>query len=579
MSLTNAGDALATGPLPARGWLRQVGPGALLCALACVGYLRTGPAPFIWDDLPHIVENPKIAQPSSAWDWLWAGTQETRPLLNLSFAANRAVFGLEPGGWRATNLALHALCAWLLWRVLRRRMPALLPDRDAVTHAAAAWLGAAWFAVHPLATEAVTYVNSRSVVMASVAMLAAWLQLERRRVAAPGGAAWIGAVPALLLGVALLAKEMAVMLPFLIAWCDGWAPLAPSAPAAVAPTSSLGDPWRRLWLSLGQRDVRRLLLALLVLPALHLALRSPHAAHIGAAVGSPIDAALAQPAILLRLLALVVFPVGQNLDHDARLFAWNGEDALGLGLSLGFWALCLGLALRLRHRWPAALVGLGGLLLAMAPTNSVVPFFDAMCERHLYPGLWMAAFAVGPGLATLGNWVGDSVRHLPWRPAVAMAVPAVVLTGLLTATLLRNEIWRDPVALWLDAAEKSPDKGRPAGQLGATLARAGWLEAAQPALERAVRLDPHVYVWRQNLGLLYRLRGGPEREIALWQARVAEAPADREAARTLRTLRRPAVSLPRPSPDPQPVAPVEVPAPATSAAVDRPDLSGQGAAP
>ncbi len=598
MSVTPAAQARALAPRPIACWLRRFAPGALLCALACAGYLRTGPAPFVWDDLPHIVDNPRIARPVAAWDWLQAGTQETRPLLNLSFAVSRAVFGLEPGGWRATNVALHTLCAWLLWRVLRRRMPALLPDHGGGAHALAAWLGAAWFAVHPLATEAVTYINSRSVLMASAAMLAAWLQLERRRAGVASGAAWSGAVAPLLLGVALLAKEMAVMLPLLIAWCDGWAPLtasaaalgssaAPLSPAppasaelaAEAPTSRRGEfgrtLWRRLWRCLWRRDVRGLLPALLVVPALFLALRSPHTAHIGAAVGSPVDAALAQPAILLRLLALAVLPIGQSLDHDARLFAWDVDDALRLGLSLGFWALCLGLAWRLRQRFPAAIVGVGGLLLAMAPTNSLVPFFDAMCERHLYPGLWMAAFGVGPCLGALSGWVGVRMG----RSGLAVVPAAALLTALLGATLARNELWRDPVALWLDAAEKSPDKARPAGQLGATLAGAGWLEAAQPALERAVRLEPHVLVWRQNLGLLYRLRGAPEREIALWEARVAEAPADLAAARALRTLRGAPGRPPRPAADPGEARPAAGLASPPGGAVDRSGMSGQGAAP
>ncbi|MEY3012324.1 MAG: hypothetical protein RIT45_1059 [Pseudomonadota bacterium] len=490
-----------------------------LAAAAIAGYVRSFDVPFIWDDLPHIANNAQIRAPLGSGAWLHAGTQETRPLLNLSFAVNHAIFGLAPAGWHATNVLLHVLAVWALSAALRalfRRRPGapLDPDADAFAPRAAA-AGALLFAVHPLATEAVTYINSRSVVAATAAMAAAFWALERRRAAGTAATVWQRALPGALLAFGLLWKEMAVTLPALVLVVDALLP--------PRDTSGTTLPWRtRL------RGPLALLPALLVLPILFAFFRSPHTQHIGFSVAEPIRSAATQPIALARLAALALLPVGQNLDHDLPLVP--SPLAPESVLALVGWALAVVSVWRVRHRSPLPLLGVLAFLLVMAPTNSVVPFYDAMCERHLYPGLAVVCAGGGAVLARLADPPGSHRR--------AMGATAALTLVLLTLTLLRNELWRDPRALWRDAAAGSPHKARPAAQLGAHLARDGDLDQARPLLERAVALAPEVRPFRENLGLLYRLQGRPEAELALWQARVDAAPDDAVAARILARLRR-----------------------------------------
>lgn len=503
-----------------------------LVGLAVVGYAHALDVPFVWDDLPHIVANRALTAPQGPWDWLRAGTQETRPLLNLSFALNHALAGLAPPLWHAVNVALHVWVVVSLAAVLTLLL-ARAPWAEGRSQRAAdaAWLGAAWFAVQPLATEAVSYINSRSVVMACAGMWIAWRNLEAARAARAPGAAGAGGAGGLgrwwaaaaWWALALLSKEMALVLPALVWWADV---TLPALTDASPPRAALG--WRRL---LPRRDVLGLLPVAALVPLLFAVMRSPHQSHIGWQVADPVQSALVQPWIVGRLVGLALVPLGQNLDHDVDV---GGVADPALWLAWGGWLALAAAAWRLRRSRPEALFALGALWIAMAPTNSVVPFYDPICERHLYPGLAALAAVVGPALQGAQERVDGLLpgRHFGrWLVGVLLAALALV-------TVARNEVWRDPVALWTDAALGSPAKARPAAQLGAHLAQQGRLDEARPWLERAVRQQPDGRVWRENLGLLYRLQGHPEQERALWRQRLAEAPDDADARAAVARIER-----------------------------------------
>jgi hypothetical protein len=139
-------------------------------------YARSLPAPFLPDDERSITENRQIrtlsplsVPLSPPRDTPVAG----RPLVNLTFAANYAVGGLDPRGYRAVNIALHIGAAMLLFGLVRRSV-LLRPGIDAHQPHAAGLAGicALIWLVHPLQTEAVIYLSQRSELMMGTAYLA-----------------------------------------------------------------------------------------------------------------------------------------------------------------------------------------------------------------------------------------------------------------------------------------------------------------------------------------------------------------------------------------------------------------------
>jgi len=144
--------------------------GLLLVAAVVLAYLPALRAGWIWDDDSYVTANPILTDPEG-WMTLWipGRTPQYYPLVFLSFWIERAIWGEAPAGYHLVNVLLHASCALLLWRILRR-----IGIRFA-------WLAAAIFALHPLAVESVAWVTERKNVLSllmALAALRAWLFFE-----------------------------------------------------------------------------------------------------------------------------------------------------------------------------------------------------------------------------------------------------------------------------------------------------------------------------------------------------------------------------------------------------------------
>lgn len=115
----NSGIANHESPITnARGvWLR-----AALLVIAGFGvYWNTLPAPFVFDDEHAIVINEQIRHLSTSLSPTEQGSPLAgRPLVSVSFAINYALGGLNVRGYRLVNIALHVICALLLFAIAAR---------------------------------------------------------------------------------------------------------------------------------------------------------------------------------------------------------------------------------------------------------------------------------------------------------------------------------------------------------------------------------------------------------------------------------------------------------------------------
>src|SRR5713101_4374894 len=135
-------------------------------------YLNALHNPFVYDDYRTIVDNGSIQtllQPRAI-----VMHEPTRPLVNLSYAIDRALWGAAPFGFHLTNLLLHVLNVGLLFLIARRLVedqqrtqssePGVLNAEPETRNLqprplAVAFAAAALFAVHPMMTEAVGYIS------------------------------------------------------------------------------------------------------------------------------------------------------------------------------------------------------------------------------------------------------------------------------------------------------------------------------------------------------------------------------------------------------------------------------------
>ena len=147
----------------------------------------------------------------------------TRPLVNLTYISDTAVWGTRPFGYHLTNVVLHALNViavfWVAfgaaedWRSRGGGRYGFSPS-PRVVGLVTSLLAAA----HPIMTQAVGYITGRSELLYGLFFLLAWL--AARRWMHVGG--WWRSAALLLWALSVLAKETAAMLPVIL-WCyDAW---------------------------------------------------------------------------------------------------------------------------------------------------------------------------------------------------------------------------------------------------------------------------------------------------------------------------------------------------------------------
>ncbi|HMB70853.1 MAG TPA: tetratricopeptide repeat protein, partial [bacterium] len=400
-----------------------------------------------------------------------------------TWAVDFRLHGEDPTGYHVTNIAIHLAnvlllyrLAWLLMAGMRARGPA-------------AFAAAAVFAVHPLATQSVTYLTQRSTGLAALFLLLSWtFWIAFRRSGKTG--AYVAALLALAVG--LHTKPVVLLVPVLIA-VTTW----------VLPGEESGsDAGRRV---VGRRRVLLLAVPFLLLAgwrAVQLAPRmGPERPAPAAPAPRPVlprytraEYSLAQTVVIPRYLGMMVLPAGQNLDPEVTPPRSAADPRV-----IGFGVLAAGIAAavwRFRHSPP---VVLGGVLLvgALVPTSSIVPAADLMAEHRAYVPLAGFCLALGAGF---GGLAARSSR-------LAIALLSVVLIGLSAATGRRNAVWDTELSLWTDVAAKSPGKERPHLNLGLALLRAGRPEEAEREVRRALEIRPDYAFARNNLGNLLRRRG------------------------------------------------------------------------
>ena len=208
-----------------------------LAAAVLVTYAGSLNCPFVFDDSNDIVGNATIRHLWPLGDvFLVRGANATglqsRPVVNLSFALDYVLGGLDTLPYHLTNLAIHLLATLALFGIVHRTL--LLPAfRNRFGQAAVplALAVALLWAVHPLQTESVTYVTQRYESLMGLFYLLAVYSLVRCG-SSPHPYRWC-AVTASAALLSLGSKEVAVSLPIAILLYD-----------RLLLTGSLAEVWR-----------------------------------------------------------------------------------------------------------------------------------------------------------------------------------------------------------------------------------------------------------------------------------------------------------------------------------------------
>ena len=434
-----------------------------------------------FDDDVYITDNPLIK------DRTWGSLSDllTRrqlgvynPLPLLVFSAEHALWGEEPAGYHAVNVAFHGLNAALLFALVL-----ILSRRPYLAFAAALLWG-----VHPLRVESVAWASQLKEMLGAFFFLGAlvlYLHRERSR-----SAYWLAIAAGLL---AVMCKPIYVTLPAMVLLAElcRTRRLGRAALLRVVPFAVISAGWTVLSLVLVQEE------------AASIAYRS-------------MSERLAAAVYLLRFyIRLHLWPIDLHVTYPTPdLSLGSAEVLLAAAALLAF----LAAAALLFRRTTLPLFACGFYLIALSPMLGLVLYPGALCsDRYTYLG--------SAGLLLFVLLGADALLRRPRaHPALLAVLAAAVALPLGVLTLSQAEVWTDNETLWQREVDARPDSVLAQNNLGCACKRSGRLDAAAYHLRLAADLGPDEFFPRANLGDIHFRRQQFAQAAQWYQAACHRAP-------------------------------------------------------
>ncbi len=479
----------------------NITPKYLILVLMLVGfsaYLNTLPNKMFWDDNDFILNNQYVKD----WQYLpqmfkeniisgaGLGSDYWRPMLLMVFGAQWHLWQNWMVGYHAVNLLFHLANGLLLFLLLLSLFP---PETNKKKYLA--FFTALVFLIHPVQTEAVSYVNSLGDSL-SVFFMFLGLKLFLKALTdlrQPYYKNWRYYISVLCYPLAIMSKETAIIMPALVGlvW---W--FADKTSNGVTARKNFGSQVIKLLEVLGLFIITAGVYIFLRATILNFGGTFNLFGHESNLFTSNIGVrVLTFFRILWAYVGLLAWP--QHL-HMERSLEWATSFAhVDVIFGTLIFSIIFSLALWQFNKKNAISFGLLWFLLALAPTSNIaVPINGLLYEHWLYVPMIGFFLAVFSGLGYL--WT--KFKNLKWLIGTLVFV---MFSGFFVRTILRNFEWREPIIFYTQTLEYSPKSYRIINNLAMEYAGRNINDKAEEYYLRAIKTDPAVVVAYFNLGNLY----------------------------------------------------------------------------
>jgi tetratricopeptide (TPR) repeat protein len=475
---------------------------ALLCDLNSWGHT------FAMDDYPYIVDNLLVKAPLYIFKIFALPFGSTpiligRPFTLLTLAANYRISGPHPDGFHLINRLLHVLICLVIYWTVRRLIP---------QPRYAALVTSLLFAVHPLQTEAVTYITGRSDALAMLLGLSALLLFVKfRRSARPSIKHYIASL--VLYFLALLSKENAItwfgvllLVEFIYFSECSLKQFIQGLRKNLMKTYAgfIGVTFLFLLLYFG------LLYPLMVMPTRFVENPLAHTSNL--------VRILTALKVLFQSLGLLFWPSHLSSDYSYNqiplITHWNSSAGLSvLILSL----IPITLLVWSYRNSKDFFFGLSYFLITYSVvSNLLFPIGTIRADRLLYMPSLGIFLCVGLALARL-----DEIVNLPSRRLFFRAALAGILLLLAIRTIARNGDWRDQFTLYSQSARTAPGSAKAHAFLGWEYVQKGQRDLAIKEFEIAGSIYPEFPDLYFNWGSLMLQEGKAAEAVTYFRKSIA----------------------------------------------------------
>ena len=461
---------------------------SVIAVFAIVAYLNSFSNEFLYDDEHYVVNNPFIKDLSHLKEIfttnIVAGSGQRsnfyRPLQLVAYLIVYHIFGLNIFGFHLLNLFLHLSNAFLIYFITLA-----LFSRKEISFAAALL-----FVVHPIHTEAITYMNGTADPLAAcfgLLSLLLYLRSDRK----------MGCylVSLICFAAALLSKETIVIVPLIIIALDLYRKEA-----------------------LRRRVVRYIpyfcilfayLLARLTIfnftHSLNLFSESNiYTDHLSYRIYTFL-------AGLVEYYKLLLFPLYLKYDRALVVFIrpFTHLIVISIFLLLSFAVL----AYRSFRNKRIIFLGIIWFFISLAPMSGIIPINGFAMEHWLYfPSIgFFIIFSYSVMSRPRQNEFHPFSKKTCWVGKFSVSLLLVIAVIFTVLTRDRNEDWRDPITFYKTILEHNPEIARVRNNLAISYTTRGMLGDAVEQFQLAIALEDRYPESHYNLGLIY-LKLGMNRE-------------------------------------------------------------------
>ncbi|MFA6320289.1 MAG: tetratricopeptide repeat protein [Candidatus Omnitrophota bacterium] len=444
--------------------------------LGAICYAGSLNGKFILDDELLVKENALIANRAGPGTFLstnimaGAGMVSAfyRPLQMITYALDHAIWDLNPFGYHITNIFIHILTALCIYWLIN-----ILYNDNKLS-----FLTAALFVVHPMHTEAVSYISGRADPLSALSMLlCAIIYIKQVKL----GRAGVSGCALLILTyvLALLSKEMSVVLPLLLL----------------------------LYHFVFKKKVRwPAFVSLLSVLAVYLLVRFTYLRDISFPTNIGIDTMLNRIpgffAAILNYIKLLFVPIPLHMEYGARLFRF-ADPIVVSGMVVVFNILVFAYTKRNNK---VVLFSIGWFFLALLPSANLYKVNAYMAEHFLYlPSI---------GFFLLAAYVLTNIYNNKRYKIIGLALMVTAILFYSVLTIKQNEYWRDPITFYTRTIEFAPPSANIYYGRGIIYDKKGDYDKAISDYTMAIKIKPDYTDAYNNRGIVHSKMGNYEQAIS-----------------------------------------------------------------
>jgi len=398
-----------------------------------------------------------------------------RPVQDLSYAIDYFLWAYKPMGYHLTNLVLHAVCAALVYILISKIFESRVTG----------FIAGLLFGIHPINTEAVTYVAGRADSLYCLFFLLSFILYLRTLEAFKKDFKinWNFYVPSLIFyALSILSKEIGIILPLMFLLYH----------AAFSDNAQI------------KQRVRSLYVPYIAVFLLYAFMRKTMLDFSGLSPSFTMakyplyQRLLTTSKAIIVYLRLIIAPLGLHMERTIKV-ARSLFEPEALGAVIAVTALFLAGLKAYKKRFRKVFFGIMWFFVGLIPVSNIVPINSFIAEHWIYLSA-IGIFAV----------IGIGIDFISGKKAGRVLSILIVLSMsvfYMHLTVERNKDWKDEVTFFKKTLKYSPDNARLHLNFGNTYLELGNKKEAIREYKKAIELRPNDAIAYGNMGTAHMSLG------------------------------------------------------------------------